>query len=518
VICDAAGVPAPLRRRSRTLATRTAALAVVLVLVAGACSDDDPPPPAASEQDDGSPQGSSEASSAGSEPAPASDAPGAVAGITDPGMPPLVLGTGSVAPIADCATPAALAAPDPQRPRYRGTLAVDVGKRLVSGEINVVFVPDLPTDRLVFRLWAASPKYVLRGGGVTLGQVTDTATGIPLAMAAPDPTTAVITLPAPAAAGQRIEVRAPFTVQVGRGVDDRVSAVGEALRLGSVVPLLAWEPGVGWATEPPTAVFAEAVSSPAADWDLQVTAPGFDVLGTGQAGPEGHWRASAARDAAFSVGHFVQATATANAPAPVAVTVGVDRSLDEMPGLYLDQVVAALEDYSRRWGPYPWSTLTLAVTDGLGGGIEYPGHIQQGPDTTGRTTSHEAAHQWFYGLVGNNQGRDPWVDEGVASYAEFLHDGTIGANRTKLVPNDARGRAGEPMSYWETHKDSYYRGVYVQPAVALAALGDEARLDCALRGYVATQAFRIARPADLLGALAAELPDAPSALAAIGIR
>jgi hypothetical protein len=74
------------------------------------------------------------------------------------------------------------------------------------------------------------------------------------------------------------------------------------------------------------------------------------------------------------------------------------------------------------------------------------------------------------------------------------------------------------MTYWEGHQDSYYRGVYVQPAVAIAALGDEPKVTCALRRYVAAQAFRIARPPDLLAALTTELPDAPSRLAAIGIR
>ena len=30
---------------------------------------------------------------------------------------------------------------------------------------------------------------------------------------------------------------------------------------------------------------------------------------------------------------------------------------------------------------------------------------------------------WFYGMVGNSQFRDPWLDEAFASYAEELVDG-----------------------------------------------------------------------------------------------
>jgi hypothetical protein len=142
----------------------------------------------------------------------------------------------------------------------------------------------------------------------------------------------------------------------------------------------------------------------------------------------------------------------------------------------------------------------------------------QGPGTIGRTTPHEVAHQWFYGLVGNDQGRDPWLDEGLASYAEFRHEGTIGAAQSRSIPAEAAGRAGEPMTYWETRQGSYYRGVYVQPAAALAGLGDLDLVDCALRLYVAANAWRIARPADLLDALAVVLPDAEATLAAAGVR
>jgi aminopeptidase N len=35
----------------------------------------------------------------------------------------------------------------------------------------------------------------------------------------------------------------------------------------------------------------------------------------------------------------------------------------------------------------------------------------------GVATTHEIAHQWWYGLVGNDQYRDPWLDESFASYS-----------------------------------------------------------------------------------------------------
>jgi aminopeptidase N len=158
------------------------------------------------------------------------------------------------------------------------------------------------------------------------------------------------------------------------------------------------------------------------------------------------------------------------------------------------------------------------LTPDLHGGIEYPGFVHQGPGSGGRTTPHELGHQWFYGLVGNDQGRDPWLDEGLASYAEARFENTLSSFRSRTIPADARGRVGAPMTYWEPRQSSYYRGVYVQGAQAIAALGDPGLVDCALRHYVARNAFRIARTGDLVAAMQAVFPDAAARMAPYGVR
>src|SRR2546426_6145047 len=96
----------------------------------------------------------------------------------------------------------------------------------------------------------------------------------------------------------------------------------------------------------------------------------------------------------------------------------------------------------------------------------------QGPSTIGRTTSHELGHQWFFGLVGNDQGRDPWIDEGLATYAEGRYEGTITSMRARAIPAGAAGRLGEPLPYWASNHGLYNAGVYIQGAKALASLGD----------------------------------------------
>jgi hypothetical protein len=316
-----------------------------------------------------------------------------------------------------------------------------------------------------------------------------------------------------------VDVNVPWILHLPGASNDRISRAGEAVRLGSFFPILPWEPGVGWAVEPATGGFAEASLAPVADFDLTVTVPdGLGVLASGVNDRPGHWTAAAMRDVALSVGRYTTATATASAPHPVQVTVGVHQGLAETPERYLAKVVDVLADFGRRFGPYPWPTFTLAITPGLGGGIEYPSHVMQGPGTGGRTTSHEVAHQWFYGLVGNDQGRDPWLDEGLASWGEARYERSLTEFAADVMPTGAAGRLGEPMTYWSPRSSIYYAGVYVQGVQALAALGPPDIVDCALRVYTATFSHRVARQADLLAALRTAFPEAASVLAGYGVK
>jgi len=249
---------------------------------------------------------------------------------------------------------------------------------------------------------------------------------------------------------------------------------------------------------------------------IAMTLPdGYDVLGSGERRFDGRWLADAVRDVAYSVGHFRTREGIAGA---TRVTIGVDSSVDEDPDRYLGMTIDALRNYTARFGRYPWPTYSAAVLPGFDGGIEFPTHVMHGAGSADRSIVHEVAHQWFYGLVGNDQGRDPWIDEGLASYAEFVQIGSLARHASEPVPADAAGRAGEPMTYWDQHQSSYYRGVYVQAALAVASLGPTAQVDCALRQLVAHDSFRIASPADVFAALSAVFPDAAARLAPYGLR
>ncbi len=412
------------------------------------------------------------------------------------------------------------AVPDPARPKY--TLSVDVrpSEGSVDGQLRVVFTPDIDTDRLIFRLWPNGPRSAPAAARLDTGQVT--IAGRPVASALENPTTLVVGAGTTFRAGQPVEVEMPWQLRVPGAANDRISRNGDAMRLGSFFPILPWEPGLGWATDPPAGGFAEASTAPTADFDLTVVVPeGFNVLVSGTPDPArpGRFTATAMRDVAISVGRFETVSAVAMAPQPVQVTVGIHRGTVDSSGAraYLDRVVGSMEDFGRRFGAYPWPTFTLAVTPELGGGIEYPGHVMQGPNTNG-VTSHEVGHQWFYGLVGNNQGQDPWLDEGLASWAEARFEDRLARFKAQVIPPGAKDRVGEPMTFWADKRPVYTDGVYVQGAQALAALGDPDLVDCALRLFVAVNAHRIARQPDLVRAAAAVFPDAAATLSSYGVK
>src|SRR5262249_12769293 len=233
-------------------------------------------------------------------------------------------------------------------------------------------------------------------------------------------------------------------------------------------------------------IHGEAATSPAADYDIAVSVPdGYDVLGTGVHDAANHWRATAVRDVAFSVGHFDIAEQDV---AGVRGDVGVDRSVHEDPHHDLALIADALPKYEARFGAFPWPVYTVAMTPGFTGGIEFPLHVMQGPGSQDRSVVHELAHQWFYSLVGNDQARDPWLDESLASYAEFVQVGSLARHASDDILLAVRGHAGDPMTFWEHHGSDYYEGLYVQGANAVASLGSVDQVDCALRQYVAHNA------------------------------
>lgn len=76
--------------------------------------------------------------------------------------------------------------------------------------------------------------------------------------------------------------------------------------------------------------------------------------------------------------------------------------------------------YGNHYGDYPYKQFTSAMAGD--GGMEYPHLImlRSGSDIPSLlgVTVHELGHQWFYGIVANNETKHAWMDEGFTTYIE----------------------------------------------------------------------------------------------------
>lgn len=96
--------------------------------------------------------------------------------------------------------------------------------------------------------------------------------------------------------------------------------------------------------------------------------------------------------------------------------------------LALQYAVDSLRVFNERFGPYPYAEFDVAATPTTAGGVEYPGVIVAAEglyEGEGgffqHVVGHEVAHQWWYGLVGNNQVLEPWLDEALTNYSAALY-------------------------------------------------------------------------------------------------
>lgn len=98
---------------------------------------------------------------------------------------------------------------------------------------------------------------------------------------------------------------------------------------------------------------------------------------------------------------------------------------DENLQNYLDAGVKAVNLFNKTFGEYPYATLDIAITPFLHGGMEYPNLVYIANDITDSKTIakvivHEIAHQWWYGVIGNNEIKDAWFDESLAEYSSVI--------------------------------------------------------------------------------------------------
>ena len=177
----------------------------------------------------------------------------------------------------------------------------------------------------------------------------------------------------------------------------------------------------------------------------------------------------------------------------------------------------AIRYHSRNTGfAYPWSHMTAVEgAEIMGGGMEYPmmtlmgDYAARGDSALYNVTAHELAHMWIPMIVGANERRFSWMDEGFATFHENdarmdYHPGLDHhfPDQQIYVSVARQGREGaimQPSGYHATSV-AFTVASYMKPAAMLAALravlGDETFYE-ATRAFIAEWAYKHPYPWDL---------------------
>ncbi len=192
-----------------------------------------------------------------------------------------------------------------------------------------------------------------------------------------------------------------------------------------------------------------------------------------------------------------------------------------------EYVKDTVERFSRDWYPYPWPAAINVA--GFSSGMEYPGMVFDGIEDQGKAlfwiTAHEIGHSWFPMIVGSNERRNAFMDEGFNTFidigesAEF-DGGVFGPKRdseysaggeppdtilkvldnpdapTLMMPADA-------YSWQIGHPVIYFKGAYGMVLLREQILGKE-RFDWAFRKYIRSWAYKHPSPSDFFRMMQSE--------------
>jgi hypothetical protein len=277
----------------------------------------------------------------------------------------------------------------------------------------------------------------------------------------------------------------------------------------------------------------------AADSDATVMVRGAGEVGSPDSRPTGsgqqtwRFRMEHTRDVAFTASPaFVWDAARINLPGgghALAMSVYPPESLGTGKwGRSTEYVKFAIEHFSARWFTYPWPV--MVNLGGHGAGMEYPGIVFDDKEDAGRDlfwiTTHEVGHSWFPMIVGSNERRDAWMDEGFNTFidvyaSDAFNHGEYAPKRDpeyaehggnpvdEILPILADPHAPTIMAPADLISEKYRHAIsYFKPALGLVLLREQilgpARFDPAFRAYIAAWAYKHPSPSDFFRFMASE--------------
>lgn len=180
-----------------------------------------------------------------------------------------------------------------------------------------------------------------------------------------------------------------------------------------------------------------------------------------------------------------------------------------------EMVKATIEHYSNKWFEFPYPVATNVA--GIVGGMEYPGIVFCGSNSVGSglwgVEDHEFGHTWFPMIIGSNERKYAWMDEGFNTFINDLStdafkNGEFKEHSFFADPNSPfmiKMTFSDKMDGLYTipeviQQENLGIAAYMKPGQMLHALRNqvlgEERFDAAFREYVRRWAFKHPTPWD----------------------
>lgn len=362
-------------------------------------------------------------------------------------------------------------------------------------------------------------------GGITIDKVSIKDTPATFEIGGEDENALIVQLGKKILPGQRIVINMDYTVKVPN-MRHRFGYDNKTVNLANCFPVACVYSSGGFVADPYYSN-GDPFFLQSSNFDISITAAKkYTAAMSGAAtraetGDMATTNASilAARDVAVVLGEFTTLSGTSG-----ATTVNYYYYNDAAPDSSVKAATDSLKTFSAKFGEYPYPTLSIVQTGFTAGGMEYSGLEYISDAYSGELYReiiiHETAHQWWFGLVGNNQVTSAWMDEALAEfstsifyelnpdynvkYSDRMSDAmraySLYCDINKAVLDSSMNR---PLNKYKSSME-YTQMIYVKGQLMFDALrssiGDDA-LFGGLKSYAAAYSFQIATPDDMIGAL-----------------
>ena len=229
-----------------------------------------------------------------------------------------------------------------------------------------------------------------------------------------------------------------------------------------------------------------------------------------------HYKITNARDISWASSKaFIWDAAKINLPSgktSLAMSVyPAESSGSKAWGRATEYTKKSIENYSKRWFEFPYPAATNVASNV--GGMEYPGIVFCGwkatEDQLFGVTDHEFGHTWFPMIVGSNERKYGWMDEGFNTFINSLADDDFNNGEYKQDPRNMESMAeymfnpnseailNTPDAMKEANIGT---ALYLKPGYGLELLRNEIlgpdRFDYAFKTYIQRWAYKHPTPWD----------------------